>query len=105
MTQRTIITPIRLATLVAAVASLGGALLWAPSAGADKPAAPRTTVEIYDDFDKPGYSLADYEAKWSNPYGPGEMFLGDTRSFARGAFKVSAVPFQTAADLSVFDHL
>lgn len=105
MTQRSIIRPARLATLVAAVASLCGALLWAPSAGADRPGAPRTTVETYDDFDRPGYTLADYQEKWSNPYGLGEMSLGDTRSFARGAFKVSAVPFQTGADFSVFDHL
>lgn len=41
--------------------------------------------------------MADYEEKWSNPYGPGEMALTDTRSFARGAFTVSAVPFRTGA--------
>ena len=95
----------RVVTLAAAIVSLGVALLWAPTAVADKPPAPaRTTVEVYDDFGS-GYSLADYQEKWSNPYGLGEMALGDTRSFARGAFNVSAVPFRTGADFSVFDHL
>lgn len=64
------------------------------------------TTIVYDSFQKPGgYTLADYYSKWSNPYGLGEMGLGDTRSFANGKFSVSAVPFQTGYDLSVFDHL
>jgi hypothetical protein len=95
----------RRATVLAATVCLGGALLWTPpSADADKPAAPRTTVEVYDDFGA-GYTLADYQEKWSNPYGLLEMDLSDTRSFARGAFQVSAVPFRVGADFSVFDHL
>ena len=96
----------RLAVAMAATASLSAALLWSPSADADMPAASaRMTVEVYDNFDRAGYSMADYQQKWSNPYGPGEMGLNDTRSFAKGSFKVSAVPFRTGADFSVFDHL
>jgi hypothetical protein len=101
----TTVMPVRLVTLAATIVSLGAALLWAPTAVADKPPpTQKTTVEVYDDFEA-GYSLADYQQKWSNPYGLGEMALGDTRSFSRGAFKVSAVPFRTGADFSVFDHL
>lgn len=102
----TIVIPTRIATLVAAVVSLCAALLWAPTAEAERPpATPTTTVEVYDDFGREGYSLVDYHQKWSNPYGLGEMSSSDTRSFSKGAFKVSAVPFRTGADFSVFDHL
>src|SRR6476620_4012920 len=67
--------------------------------------APAATV-VYDDFEKVGgYTLADYAAKWSNPYGLGEMGVADTRSFASGGFFVGAKTFQTGADFSVFDHL
>jgi hypothetical protein len=101
----TTVLPTRVVPLAAAVVSLAAALLWAPTAEAERPpATAKVTVEVYDDFGD-GYSLADYQAKWSNPYGPGEMAVDDTRSFARGAFKVSAVPFRTGADFSVFDHL
>jgi hypothetical protein len=66
----------------------------------------RSTVVLYDSFQKAGgYTLADYNAKWSNPYGLGEMALSDTRNFAGNAFNVSAAPFQTAYDFSVYDHL
>jgi hypothetical protein len=98
--------PTRLAALVAGTATMSAALLASPAADAGMPATtPRTTVEVYDDFGQSGYSLADYQQKWSNPYGLGEMALGDTRSFTKGAFKVSAAPFRTGADFSVFDHL
>jgi hypothetical protein len=61
---------------------------------------------VYDSFEKPGgYSFADYAAKWSNPYGLGEMAVSDTRNFAGGQFNIAAAPFQTAYDFSVFDHL
>ncbi len=94
-------TAIFVVTLTSAVA------LTVPStAAADKPAAKHTTVEVYDSFQKPGgYTLADYSAKWSNPYGPGEMANDDTRSFGANSFHVSAVPYTTAYDFSVFDHL
>src|SRR5689334_22418960 len=63
---------------------------------ADPPDTKRTTVEVYDSFQAPGgYTLADYAAKWSNPYGPGEMANADTRSFGDNTFHVSAVPFTT----------
>jgi Family of unknown function (DUF6081) len=65
----------------------------------------RTTFRIYDDFDRPDYSLSDYAQKWSTPYGLGEMEKNDTRDFAGGCLNMSAVPFQTAADLSVSDHI
>jgi hypothetical protein len=78
----------------------GGATLASP------PDSGQVTVEVYDSFQKPGgYTMADYAKKWANPYGPGEMALDDTRSFAGNAFNVSAVPFQTGADFSVYDHL
>jgi hypothetical protein len=65
-----------------------------------------TQTVVYDTFQKPGgYTLSDYYAKWSNPYGPGEMGINETRSFAGGNFFVSAVPFQTGYDYSVYDHL
>jgi hypothetical protein len=76
----------------------------AAPAGAGERAS--STSVVYDSFSKPGgYTIDDYAAKWSNPYGPGEMALGDTRSFAGSRFNVSAAPFRTAYDFSVFDHL
>lgn len=103
--SRTTVRPTRIVALVAVFTSVSAALWWAPTAEAEKPTTPSTTVEVYDDFDRAGYSLADYQQKWSNPYGLGEMSSSDTRSFSRGAFRVSAVPFRTGADFSVFDHL
>lgn len=65
----------------------------------------KTTV-VYDSFQKPGgYTLDDYFSKWSNSFGPGEMTINDTRSFAGGKFFVGAVPFQTSYDYSVYDHI
>jgi hypothetical protein len=58
----------------------------------------------YDSFG-PGYGLADYQAKWSNPYGPGELAAGGTRDFQHGTFNVRATPFRTGSDYSVYDHL
>ena len=65
------------------------------------------TVIVYDSFTKsPGkYSIEDYNNKWIFPYGLGEIVLNDTRSFSNGIFSVSAVPFKTGADFSVYDHL
>lgn len=68
--------------------------------------AERVTVIDYDSFGgSGGYSLADYQAKWSNPYGLGEMADGDTRAFGDGTFSIDAAPFTTGADFSVFDHI
>jgi hypothetical protein len=62
-------------------------------------------LQIYDNFDKPSYSLTDYAEKWITPYGLGEMAVNDTRNFSGGCLNLSAVPFQTASDVSVNDHL
>jgi hypothetical protein len=62
-------------------------------------------LQIYDNFDKPGYSLTDYAEKWILPYGLGEMERDDTRKFSDGYLSLSAVPFRTASDVSVNDHL
>jgi len=64
---------------------------------------PGTTVIVYDNFQKPGgYTLADYNAKWS--VSPGEMAIQDTRQFDNQTFSISATPFRTGKDSSVFDH-
>ena len=69
-------------------------------------AAPVTTTVVYDNFEAPGgYTLTNYNEKWANPFGLGEMSVKDTRSFDTGAFSLRAVPFKTGADFSVFDHL
>ena len=69
-------------------------------------AEPRTTVVMYDNFQKPGgYTIVDYLQKWQNKFGPGEMAGKETRSFKGGGFSVEAVPYQTAHDSSVLDHL
>ena len=52
--------------------------------------------QVYDDFDKPDYSLTDYAEKWTTPYGLGEMAVNDTRNFSGGRLNMRAVPFQTA---------
>lgn len=59
---------------------------------------------VYDSFDG-DYDSDDYFAKWNNGFGPGEMAFDDTRSFDGSSFSVSALPFQTAYDFSVFDHI
>jgi hypothetical protein len=77
--------------------------MWAvPIAGQTAPG--KTTTIHYDSFGK-GYTLEDYESRWNNPYGLGEMTIEDTRSFARGRFSIDAAPFQTGIDFSVFDHI
>ena len=63
------------------------------------------TTEIYDDFTASGgYTLEHYAAKWANPFGLGEMEFSDTRFFDDAGLHVSAVPFRTASDDSVFDQ-
>jgi hypothetical protein len=67
------------------------------------------TVVKYDSFDRSGgYTLSDYYAKWSNPYGLLEMdpsVRSDTRNFSGGSFNVDATPYKVGADYSVYDHL
>jgi len=73
----------------------------APNANPNRPG---TTVIVYDNFQKPGgYTLADYTAKWS-AFTLGEMAVQDTRRFDNHTFSISATPFRTGADSSVFDH-
>lgn len=63
-------------------------------------------VITYDIFSSPsGYGQEDYLKRWNNIYGPGELAVGATRSFDNTAMTVSAVPFRTSADESVFDHI
>src|SRR5215208_6846090 len=90
--------------VVLAIVSCAAAAVVATASA--RPTAPPTTAVTYDDFGE-GYTLADYEAKWSNPYGVGDMGVapGDTRSFADGTFYIDDAPFRTSFDFSVFDHL
>jgi Family of unknown function (DUF6081) len=69
-------------------------------------AAASTTTVVYDNFNSP-YSRASYNAKWSNPYGLGDMAVapGDTRAFVGNVFQIDDAPFRTSFDFSVFDHL
>ena len=64
----------------------------------------RVSLQIYDDFSAPGYSLADYNRKWMTPNGLGEMAAPDTRDFSGGWLDLSAVPFRTGFDVGVDDH-
>lgn len=87
--------------LGAACATVAGLLsAEAVHVGAGKP----VTQIVYDDFSG-DYGLDDYLRRWNNPYGLGEMALEDTRSFDGSSFSLSALPFRTAADFSVFDHI
>jgi hypothetical protein len=79
------------AALISAVAAGGAA------AKQDSPPGRSDTV-VYDTFDG---GSAGYAAKWGNPFGPGE----GTKSFNNNAFNISATPYTTGADYSVFDHL
>jgi hypothetical protein len=70
------------------------------SSAADATAASGVRVVHYD-----SNSMAEYARKWSNPYGLGEMAVSDTRAVSNGVFSLSATPFKTAYDYSVFDHI
>jgi len=62
------------------------------------------TVIVYDDFHKPGgYTLADYDAKWTT-FMVGEMAIDDTRRFDNRTLAISATPFRTGQDSGVADH-
>jgi hypothetical protein len=63
------------------------------------------TSQVYDNFNKPGYSMTDYAQKWANTFGPGELAAGGTANFNGGSFNILATPFKTGADYSVFDHI
>ncbi len=88
-------------TMVAAVAAVGLATVSADAVQA-KPIRDRVTVIEYDSFGGPGgYTVADYEERWGNPFGPGE----GERTFDGDTFVVDATPYTTAADFGVFDHI
>jgi len=65
--------------------------------------SPNKTVVVYDDFSSGNNSA------WNNgPYGQGEITTPDANhyeSFAGQAETVTAVPFRTGFDFSVYDHL
>jgi hypothetical protein len=63
------------------------------------------TQIVYDSFDGADYDLTAYLGKWNNGFGLGEMAVDDTRTFDGTNFSVSALPFQTAFDFGVFDHI
>jgi Family of unknown function (DUF6081) len=112
MPRRLIVT----ATLTALLAACGeqtvpsalkdpsAAVVGLSFARSPNPNRPGATVIVYDDFQKPGgYTLADYNEKWSVSLG--EMAIEDTRRFDNQTFSISATPFRTGKDSSVFDHL
>ncbi len=90
----------RLSIVITALTTLVGPSL----AQNANPKRPGTTVIVYDDFHKPGgYTLADYDAKWSI-LTLGEMAVEDTRQFDNHSLSISATPFRTGKDSSVADH-
>src|SRR5260370_4794304 len=90
----------RLSIVITALTTLVGRSL-AQSGNRNRPG---TTVIVYDDFHKPGgYTLADYDAKWSI-LTLGEMAVQDTRQFDNHSLSISATPFRTGKDTSVADH-
>lgn len=65
------------------------------------------TEILYDDFEGE-YTLENYNSKWANPFGLGELdpsVRDDTRYFLNGQLDITANPFLTAFDFSVFDHI
>jgi hypothetical protein len=89
----------RLRILAVATCAALVAVAFAASASAT---SPNKTVVVYDDFS------SGTNAKWSNPYGPGETAIGGIdhqETFPGGVERVRAVPFLTGADFSVYDHL
>ena len=69
--------------------------LTAPAAQGVPPAPARTVT--YDSG-----TLAEYQQKWTNPYGPLD---GAQPVVSKGAVQISAEPFKPGTDFSVFDHL
>ena len=81
-------------------AGIGVTAAWTTIAEAGKPDG-NVAVINYD-----SHSMYEYGTKWDNGYGLGEMALNDTRAVSKkGVFSVSAVPFKTGSDFSVYDHL
>ena len=88
--HRVIIVGIAASVLAAALAA----------AGTDVAAKDRRTEVDYD-----AATESQYATMWANPYGTGELAAGGTLTVAKQGVRVDATPFQTAADVSVFDHL
>ncbi len=94
------------ASLVANLVACGGGGTEPASMASTQGAGGHRETLVYDAFKRPGgYKMADYAQKWTTTFGPGEMAVEDTRRFEDGMFSVSAVPFRTSADFSVFDHI
>jgi hypothetical protein len=59
---------------------------------------------VYEDFhDLGGYTLANYNAKWSI-FALGEMEIEESRQFDNHGLSISATPFRTGKDSGVSDH-
>jgi hypothetical protein len=98
--------PVQRPSRVALVAVAVTVVVLALSSPTQPAAADRAaTTIVYDSFTGADYGLDDYASKWNNGFGPGEMAIEDTRTFDGSAFSVSALPFRTAADVGVFDHI
>jgi hypothetical protein len=82
---------------VAAAAALLGAVVASSTAGAQSPG---NSVVHYNSDNE-----TQYQQKWSNSFGPGELAFGGTRNTTKSGTTVTAVPFRAGVDLSVFDHL
>src|SRR5437763_11007190 len=103
----------RISKVFASAAIAAGALILGINTAAGT--SPHVTTVVYDNFQAAGgYTLSNYNAKWSNTFGLGDMAAtcsdgspahGDTRSFAGGDFFINDAPFTCGADFSVFDHL
>src|SRR5260370_33357706 len=90
----------RLSIVITALTTLVGRSL----AQSGNPNRRGTPVIVYDDYHKlGGYTLADYDAKWSI-LTLGEMAVEDRRQFDNHSFSISATPFRTGKDSSVADH-
>ncbi len=87
-------------------AAIGVLIVAAATSTMSVPApAATSTTEIYDNFSAPGYGAANYDSKWTMPYGRLSLDAGGTQSFAGGKETVNAAPFTIGADFSVYDHL
>jgi hypothetical protein len=83
---------------LAAAAALLGAVFASSTAGAQ---SSRNSVVHYNADNE-----TEYQQKWTNqPFGVGELAVGGTRTTTKSGTTVTAVPFRTGVDYSVFDHV
>jgi hypothetical protein len=97
---------------LAAAAALLGAVFASGTVGAqsssnsnndndDQRRSGRTTVVHYSADNE-----TEYQQKWTNQaFGVGELAVGGTRTTTKSGTTVTAVPFRTGVDFSVFDHV